>query len=59
MKKKMIALLLTLALIVTVLAGCSASTPATAEKEAAPAAETKNFKVGITIQSLENSYWAG
>ncbi len=29
------------------------------EEETADAAETENFKVGITLQSLENSYWAG
>ncbi len=30
-----------------------------AKEEAADTAEAENFKVGITLQSLENSYWAG
>jgi ribose transport system substrate-binding protein len=60
MKRKLIALLLTLTLVVTVLAGCSTAAPTAAPAPTAtPAPETKNFKVGITIQSLENSYWAG
>ena len=48
MKRKLTVLLLVAAMIVTGLSGCNA-------KEAG----TKKFKVGITIQSLENSYWAG
>ncbi len=72
MKNRLIALLLTSALVVAGLVGCGASTPAAEQKEApktaeqAPAekkdaepAKDKKFKVGITIQSLENSYWAG
>lgn len=57
MKNKLIALLLTSVLVVTGLAGCG-SNSAPAEKKAEPAKD-KKFKVGITIQSLENSYWAG
>jgi len=48
MKRKLTVLLLVAAMVVTGLSGCKA-------KEAG----TKKFKVGITIQSLENSYWAG
>ena len=48
MKRKLTVLLLVAAMIVTGLSGCKT-------KEAG----TKKFKVGITIQSLENSYWAG
>lgn len=68
MKKKFMALLLTGILAVTGLVGCGTKAPATPaapaateEKKEAPAETTKDakFKVGITIQSLENSYWAG
>ena len=76
MKKKVLALLLTTAMVVTGLVGCGtkeeaapAAEAATEEaapaeeaasaEEAAPAETAENFKVGITIQSLENSYWAG
>ena len=48
MKRKLTVLLLVAAMIATGLSACKA-------KEAG----TKKFKVGITIQSLENSYWAG
>lgn len=58
MKKKLIPMLLTLALVVAGLAGCGKAAPAEAPKTEAPA-QTDKFKVGITIQSLENSYWAG
>jgi len=64
MKKKLIALLLTSVLVVTGLVGCGSTATSTVEKEA-PKSTTeatpaeKKFKVGISIQSLENSYWAG
>jgi len=73
MRKKIITLLIAVAMTATVLmTGCSTKTPATTTTTAAGAAATttaagaadttattKKFKVGITIQSLENSYWAG
>ena len=61
-KSKLVSLLLSSALVVTVLGGCGTK-PAATTATTAPAAETqaaaKKFKVGITIQSLENAYWAG
>ena len=74
MKKKLIALLLASVLVMTGLVGCGTKEPvtettapaaeATTEEAAAPAeeaatTEASDFTVGITIQSLENSYWAG
>jgi ribose transport system substrate-binding protein len=75
MKKKLIVLVVTAVMVVTGLVGCSSNDPASTtpkveptkavtEKEAEPAKDTEdteesNFRVGITIQSLENSYWAG
>lgn len=74
MMKKGIALMLSALMTFGVLAGCgttgtttattaaaatTAATTAAAATEAAKPAEGKTFKVGITIQSLENSYWAG
>lgn len=66
--KKVLSIALLIAMLVVVLAGCSTTPPTAApaatsaapagESTAAPAADG-NFKVGITIQSLENSYWAG
>lgn len=51
MKKKLIAFLLVAVLAVAVLAGC-------VDRNEPTQGDTP-FKVGITIQSLENSYWAG
>lgn len=72
MKKRILTVLLIGALVLSSFVGCSSKEPqattttttteakttetATATTET-PA--TKTFKVGITIQSLENSYWAG
>lgn len=52
--KKGLSVLIALAVLFTVFTGCQ-------KKEAAGkgSAQPKKFKVGITIQSLENSYWAG
>ncbi len=75
MRRKFMVLLLTAAMVVTSLAGCGSKEEAATEEPAAeetaePAEEEaaeetteaaggSDFKVGITIQSLENSYWAG
>lgn len=70
MKKKLLAVLVAGALMMALLAGCTteqpgsgSETPST-ENGGETSGETSGgsdepFKVGITIQSLENSYWAG
>ncbi|MDD2534656.1 MAG: sugar ABC transporter substrate-binding protein [Eubacteriales bacterium] len=61
--KKTLSIILMLAMLVLTLTACSTTEPTLAPKAAettaaaSPADDT--FKVGITIQSLENSYWAG
>ena len=67
--KKILSIALLIALMVSVLAGCTTTAPTAATTTAAAAttaaagettaAAATNYKVGITIQSLENSYWAG
>ncbi|MDF2523340.1 MAG: hypothetical protein K0R31_981 [Clostridiales bacterium] len=82
MKKKLLTMLLVMAMVVSGLVGCSTdggstkkddkTADTTTDNKDAATDETKdeakdevkdeakaNFKVGITIQSLENSYWAG
>jgi ribose transport system substrate-binding protein len=66
MKKRILAVLMTAALGLSMLAGCGAKedtasdtssdkkTEDTADKE-----DSGTYKIGITIQSLENDYWAG
>ena len=69
--KKYLILFLSVLVIIGVFTGCATSEPAkdTKTDAAEPAMENdgagkgemsdKKFKVGITIQSLENSFWAG
>lgn len=72
MKKRIMTVLLIGALVLSSFVGCSSKEPvastttttteAKTTETAATTTETpatKTFKVGITIQSLENSYWAG
>lgn len=72
MKKRIISLLLIGAMVLTGLVGCSGEKTDTETNTAVTEEKTSteekvednskadaNFKVGITIQSLENSYWAG
>ncbi len=63
MKKRVIALVIATIMLVAALAGCGGATTTTAAPTSGGATTTTaaagNFKVGITIQSLENSYWAG
>lgn len=55
MKKKVLSAILVLAMMATMLMGC-AKEEAPAEEEGGEAAAPK---IGITIQSLKNDYWAG
>lgn len=59
MKKRILAMIVSLAMVGTMLMGCSGSS----EKESGGSSEGGSgdgkYKVGITIQSLSNAYWAG
>lgn len=62
--KKILSIALALTLTVAALMGCSTTPPAAETTTAAAGATTAapadgKYKVGISIQSLENSYWAG
>ncbi len=63
MSKKFMALMLVAVLVISALTGCGAkqseATATNAGDNGGESAATKPYKVGITIQSLENSYWAG
>jgi ribose transport system substrate-binding protein len=67
MKKRLLVLLVLAVFVMTALVGCTTEPPAAAKPEpkeekaeaAEAPAEAEPFRVGITIQSLENSYWAG
>lgn len=62
MKKKLISAILCVAMVATMLVGCGSkeeSSEAPAEGSAAATEEAGGYKIGITIQSLSNAYWAG
>ncbi len=74
MKRKVLALVLGVVLVMSMMAGCSTEQPSAGSSKSetketttenktetsdAAVKEDEPFKVGITIQSLENSYWAG
>ena len=57
MKKKVLSVILIMAMVATMLFGCGGSEEAAEESSDDAAASTP--KIGITIQSLKNDYWAG
>lgn len=65
MKKRILAVLMTAALGLSMLAGCGAKedaksdTSSDAKTEDTADDKGDSFKIGISIQSLENDYWAG
>lgn len=66
MKKRILGALLCMAMTVTMLAGCSMEAPGTGGSDSgAESAESDggssdgSVKIGVTIQSLKNDYWAG
>ena len=60
MKKKLLSVLLVMGMVATMLFGCTTEAPTT---ETATTEESGDegdaVKIGITIQSLKNDYWAG
>ena len=54
MKKKILSLILCVAMVATMLVGCGAK-----EEKGAEGEKEGGKKIGITIQSLSNAYWAG
>lgn len=62
MKKKVLSVLLCVAMVATMLIGCSGSSSEesdSSEAKTEESADGETVKVGITIQSLSNAYWAG
>lgn len=56
MKKKILSAILCVAMVATMLVGCGQKDTAS---EGSSASKEGGYKVGITIQSLKNDYWAG
>lgn len=56
MKKKLLSAILCIAMVATMLVGCSGKSD---DDAAASDGGKETYKVGISIQSLSNAYWAG
>lgn len=60
MKKKILSAILCVAMIATMAVGCTTKSPTSGGDDKKDDGEKKDsYKVGITIQSLKNDYWAG
>lgn len=60
MKKKVLSVILCVAMIATLAVGCTTKAPTSGGDDKKDEGEKKDsYTVGITIQSLKNDYWAG
>ena len=60
MKKKVVSVILCVAMIAAMVVGCTTKAPTSGGDDKKDDGEKKDsYKVGITIQSLKNDYWAG
>lgn len=57
MKKKVLSAIVSVAMVAALLVGCTTKSPVKEEKK--DAGKKDSYKIGVTIQSLENDYWAG
>lgn len=58
MKKKLLSVIMCVAMAATMLMGCSTESPVK-EEAATEKTDDGTLSIGITIQSLKNDYWAG
>lgn len=59
MKKKVLSAILCVAMVATMLVGCSSSSSSSSDDGSTAASAGGGKKIGITIQNYENAYWAG
>lgn len=59
MKKRILAMIVSLAMVGTMLMGCSGGSENESGGSSEGGSGDGKYKVGITIQSLSNAYWAG
>ena len=60
MKKKVLSAILCIAMVATMLIGCSTEAPVEDDSSSGDSGESGGGKkIGITIQNIENAYWAG
>ena len=61
MKKKVLSAILCIAMVATMLIGCTTESPTSSDDSSSEdsGSEGGGKKIGITIQNMENAYWAG
>lgn len=59
MKKKIVSILLCASMVAAMAVGCGSKDSGSDSKSDSGDSKDKKYKVGITIQSLSNAYWAG
>ena len=61
MKKKVLSAILCIAMVATMLIGCTTESPTSSDDSSSEdsGSEGGGKKIGITIQNIENAYWAG
>ena len=61
MKKKVLSAILCIAMVATMLIGCTTESPTSSDDSSSDdsGSEGGGKKIGITIQNMENAYWAG
>ena len=59
MKKKILSAILCVAMIATMAVGCTTKAPTSGVDDKKDTEKKDSYKVGISIQSLKNDYWAG
>lgn len=61
MKKKVLAAILCVAMVASMLIGCSSGSGSSSDDSSSEGGDSKEGgkKIGITIQNIENAYWAG
>lgn len=59
MKKKIVSILLCVTMVAAMAVGCGSKGSGSDSKSESGDSKDKKYKVGITIQSLSNAYWAG
>ena len=60
MKKKVLSTILCIAMMASMLMGCTTESPASSDSgDEGGESKSGGKKIGITIQNYENAYWAG
>ncbi|BDF05993.1 sugar ABC transporter substrate-binding protein [[Clostridium] hylemonae] len=59
MKKKVVSVILCVAMIAAMVVGCTTKAPTSGGDDKKDGEKKDSYKIGITIQSLKNDYWAG